>query len=145
MIIFGTEIDVPPLADLAVNADADCVRDQLSGLMGIDENLHVPDGAAQRRPLAAHLGHAMLMCLQGQSEIGNRNLLFHRQGEQFMAQAIKDTLPYFLGAVPADQAIKRQQLTMARRELRCLEGELRTAEKADEDIDVEAAALLQEA
>jgi hypothetical protein len=145
MITFGTEIEIPPLADLAVNADADSVRDQLSGLMGIDENLHVPDGAAQRRPLAAHIGHAVLLCLQGQSEIGNRHLLFHRQGEQYMAQAIKDTLPYFLGAVPADQALKRQQLTTARRELRRVESELRIAEKANEDIDVEAAALLQEA
>jgi hypothetical protein len=121
------------------------VREHLSGLRGIDENLHVPGDAARRPPLAAHIGHAMLLCLQGQSEIGNRNLPFHRQGEQQMAQTIKDTLPYFLGAVPADQAIKRQQLTTARRELRRLEAELRTAERANEDVDVEAAALLNEA
>jgi hypothetical protein len=145
MIILGSEITIPPLADLAENADADSLREHLSGLIGIDENLHVPADAAQRRPLAAHIGHAMLLCLQGQSEIGNRNLLFHRQGEQQMTQTIKDTLPYFLGAVPADQAVKRQQLTTARRELRRLEAELRTAEKANEDIEIEAATLLNEA
>jgi hypothetical protein len=145
MITLGAEITIPALADLVVNADADSLRDHLSGLIGIDENLHVPDEPAGRRPLAAHIGHAMFLCLQGQSEIGNRNLLFHRQGEQGIAQTIKDTLPYFLGAVPADQAIKRQQLTTARRELRRLEAELRTAERANEDVDVEAAALLNEA
>jgi hypothetical protein len=145
MITLGAEITIPSLADLVVNADADSLREHLSGLIGIDENLHVPEDPAGRQPLAAHIGHAMLFCLQGQSEIGNRNLLFHRQGEQGMAQAIKDTLPYFLGAVPADQAIKRQQLTAARRELRRLETELRTAERANEDVDVEAAALLNEA
>jgi Protein of unknown function (DUF3732) len=145
MITLGTDITIPPLADLVENADADSLREHLSGLIGIDEDLHVPEGAAQRQPLAAHIGRAMLLCLQGQSEIGNRNLLFHRQGEQLMTQTIKDTLPYFLGAVPADQAIKRQQLTTVRRELRRLEAGLRTAEKANEEIDIEAAALLNEA
>jgi hypothetical protein len=145
MITLGAEITIPPLADLVVNADADSLREHLSGLIGIDENLHVPEDPAGRQPLAAHIGHAVLLCLQGQSEIGNRNLLFHRQGEPQMAQTIKDTLPYFLGAVPADQAIKRQQLTAARRELRRLEAELRAAERANEDVDVEAAALLNEA
>ena len=145
MITLGAEITIPPLADLVVNADADSLREHLGGLIGIGENLHVPEDRARRQPLAAHIGHAMLLCLQGQSEIGNRNLLFHRQGEQYMGQAIKDTLPYFLGAVPADQAIKRQQLTTARRELRRLETELRSAERANEEVDVEAAALLNEA
>jgi len=145
MIAVGAEITVPSLADLVVNADAESVRERLGGLIGIDENLHVPDERARRQPLAANIGHAMLLCLQGQSEIGNRSLLFHRQGEQFMGQAIKDTLPYFLGAVPADQAIKRQQLTTARRELRRLEAELRSAERNDEGADVEAATLLNEA
>jgi hypothetical protein len=145
MITLGAQITIPALDDLAVNADADSLREHLSALIGIDENLHVPEGMSTRQPLAAHIGHAVLLCLQGQSEIGNRNLLFHRQGEPQMAQTIKDTLPYFLGAVPADQAIKRLRLTAARRELRRLETELRAAERANQEVDAEAAALLTEA
>src|SRR5207302_2731656 len=87
MIKIAARVEPPPMAELAVNTDADSVRVQLGGLIGIDENLHVPDNSSGRQPLPAHLGHAVWLCLQGQGEIGNRSLLFHRQGEQGVAQA----------------------------------------------------------
>ena len=51
---------------------------------------------------------------QSQSEIASQKFLFHRQGEQFIPQAIKDTLPYFLGAVPEDLLAKQRELKLAK-------------------------------
>jgi uncharacterized protein (DUF3084 family) len=98
-----------------------------------------------RRPgLEANLGHAVLLCLQRQDEIAKRDQLFHRQGEDRMAQTIKDTLPYFLGAVPGDQALLRQRLSAARRELRRAESDLARAKRSQEDVDVRVRGLFAE-
>lgn len=96
-------------------------------------------------PLEANLGHAQLLCLQGQGEIANRALLFHRQGEDGIAQALKDTLPYFIGAVPRDQALKRTRLRAARRDLRRAETALATAQRNATAADVDIRSLMAEA
>ncbi|MGY4898648.1 DUF3732 domain-containing protein [Micromonospora aurantiaca (nom. illeg.)] len=145
MLEFGADLQPLDYADLTVNVDSDTVRQQLGRLIGIGENLHLPEPGALRAPLEAHLGHALLLCLQRQGEIGNRDLLFHRQGERGIQQAIIDTLPYLLGAVPGDQAARRQQLQAARRQLRRLEGDLAAAERLNSDVEVELRALLTEA
>ncbi|MCC6639649.1 MAG: DUF3732 domain-containing protein [Deltaproteobacteria bacterium] len=143
MLEFGADLDVPWFDDLEVNADAATVREQLGRLIGIDENRMA--GAFGMQGLEANLGHAVLLCLQGQGEVANRNQLFHRQNEENVARAIQDTLPYFLGAWPADQALKRQELTNARRALRRAQAELTTAERLNQDIEVGLRSLLDEA
>ncbi|MEV4465150.1 DUF3732 domain-containing protein [Micromonospora echinofusca] len=145
MLELGADLQPLDYADLTVNVDSDTVRQQLGRLIGIGENLHLPEAGALRAPLEAHLGHALLLCLQRQGEIGNRDLLFHRQGDRGIHQAITDTLPYFLGAVPGDQAARRQQLQTARRQLRRLEADLAAAERLNRDVEVELRALLNEA
>jgi hypothetical protein len=145
MLELGAELQPPDFADLTVNVDSATVRQQLGRLIGIGENLHVPEAGEPGIPLEAHLGHALLLCLQRQGEIGNRDLLFHRQGEPLVRQAITDTLPYFLGAAPSDQALKHRQLQTARRQLSRLEAELVTAEKLYSNVEVELRALLTEA
>ena len=103
MLELGTDLQPLDHSELTVNANSDAVREQLGRLTGIQENLHEPEAWSLRSPFEAHLGHALLLCLQRQGEIGNRDLLFHRQGETGIRQALIDTLPYFLGAVPGDQ------------------------------------------
>ncbi|KUL22839.1 DUF3732 domain-containing protein [Actinoplanes awajinensis] len=145
MLELGADLEPLDFADLSVNANSDTVREQLGRLIGIQENLNVPEAGALRAPLEAHLGHAVLLCLQRQGEIGNRDLLFHRQGEPGIRQALIDTLPYFLGAVPADQALKRQQLQVARRHLRRIQADGETAARLNADVEVELRALVTEA
>lgn len=145
MLRFGADLEPLDYSDLEVNADSDAVREQLSRRINIEENRHEPPATATRGAVEAHIGHAALLCLQRQSEITNPQLLFHRQGEPGMAQALKDTIPYFLGAVARGQALKRAQLTAARRELRTIEGSLRAAEQASQSIDATLLALWQEA
>jgi len=147
MIEIGAEIEPLPFGDLEVNTDADTVRDQLGRAIGIGENAGDRGPMSFREPLEANLGHAVLLCLQRQSEIANRDLLFHRQGEEDgeIGRAIRDTLPYFLGAVPRDQAVQRQRLTIARRDLRRAENELARAHAADEEIETSLRAMVREA
>jgi hypothetical protein len=142
MLAFGVD-DVPEFADLDVNADAATVRAELGTRIGIDENRGEP--APWMEALEANLGHAVLLTLQGQNEVANRNQLFHRANEEGVARAIQNTLPYFLGAWPADQALKRQQLAVARRELKRAEGDLGRAEQLNAEIDASLYGLLAEA
>ncbi|MGO9957757.1 MAG: DUF3732 domain-containing protein [Solirubrobacteraceae bacterium] len=147
MIEIGAEIESLPFDRLEVNTDADTVREQLGRAIGIGENAGDRGPMSFREPLEANLGHAVLLCLQRQSEIANRDLLFHRQGEEDgeIGRAIRDTLPYFLGAVPRDQAVQRQRLTIARRDLRRAENELARARAADEEIETSLRAMVREA
>jgi hypothetical protein len=146
MLEFGGD-DLQPLARgrLEVNTDSGSLREQLGRRIGIEENLAEPAPGSLRQPLEANLGHATLLCLQGQSEIANANQLFHRQGEPGIDQALRDTIPYFLGAVPRDQALKRARLRDARRTLQRSEAALRIAEEAAATLDVQLLALLAEA
>ena len=118
---------------------------QLSATLGISENIHVPEEGSTRRPLEASSRHAILFCLQAQDEIANRRLLFHRQGEQFFPQAIRDALPYFLGAVEEDQFLALKRYQDARKRLRRLEREFAEAQAITRDASSAARGLLGEA
>ncbi|MFE3901246.1 DUF3732 domain-containing protein [Streptomyces sp. NPDC059153] len=145
MLAFGANLEPPAYEDLEVNADTTAVREQLGRRIGIEENLHEPPAGSGRQALEAHIGHAALLCLQRQSEIADPGFLFHRQGEQFMAQTLKDTIPYFLGAVPRDQALKRARLAAARREARAAETAHHQAAQAAQTAQTGLAALWREA
>jgi Protein of unknown function (DUF3732) len=71
--------------------------------------------------------------------------LFHRQGEQFFPQAIRDALLYFLGAVDEDHflALKRYQDTRTR--LRRFEREYAEAQAITQNASNAAIGLLNEA
>lgn len=127
------------------NITSDGLKTQLSAILGISENIHIPEDGSTRQPLEASSRHAIIFCLQAQDEIANRRLLFHRQGEQFFPQAIRDALPYFLGAVDEDHflAIKRHQ--DARTRLRRLEREYAEAQTITRDASNAARGLLSEA
>ncbi|MFB6563913.1 DUF3732 domain-containing protein [Streptomyces sp. NPDC056400] len=145
MITFGADLEPLEYDELEVNADTNAVREQLGRRIGIEENLHEPPAGSSRHAVEAHIGHAALLCLQRQSEIADPGFLFHRQGEQFMAQTLKDTIPYFLGAVPRDQALKRAQLTAARRDVRAADTTLQQALQASQTAEAGLASLWREA
>lgn len=143
MLEFGTRLEIPAFERLVVNADTAAVRDQLGRAIGIDENITNSVGIAPG--FEANLGHAVLFCLQRQSEIANREFLFHRQGEEGMSRAIQEVFPYFIGAVSRDRAILRHRLLAARRDLRAAETDLKAAEAVDEGLEVTLQAFLTEA
>jgi Protein of unknown function (DUF3732) len=145
MLEFGSDLQPPALRDLRVNTDSRTLRTQIGRRIGIEENITDPDPRAGRQPLEANLAHAVMLCLQSQNEIASSTTLFHRQGERGIPDALRDTIPYFLGAVPQDQALKRAQLRAARHALQRAQAALQTAELAAQTIDVELRALYEEA
>jgi hypothetical protein len=140
----GSTINPPPKSELFKNTTVSAVEKFLGAAIGISENEHRPP-ALTRDPLEANFRHALLFSFQDQNDIDSKQRLFHRQGEDFMSQAIKDTLPYFLGAVDEDRLLKQAQLEQARRDLRQLERQLREAEALDSSTFPRATALLDEA
>lgn len=113
-IEIGANLQVLPFESLQANSTADQTVDQLTRMLGIAPNLHTPSAGQTRPALEANLRHARLFLFQSQSEIASQKFLFHRQGEPFIPQAIRDTLPYFLGAVPEDLLSKQRDLKVAR-------------------------------
>ncbi|MCB9961713.1 MAG: DUF3732 domain-containing protein [Hyphomonas sp.] len=113
---------LPIYPDLQKNIAEEGLTPLLSQFAGIAENEHRPISGT-RRPLRATIKHALFLCIQDQNEIDSRERLFHRQADDFIPQAIKDTLPYFLGAVDEDHFIKQAELDVARSELRALESQ----------------------
>jgi len=95
---FGVS-DVPKSVDFAAPVDVTGLETLLSKKIGISENLFTPPEEQSRQPLSANIRHTMFYCIQGQDEIAAQKILFHRQSEPFVPQAIKDTLPYFLGII----------------------------------------------
>ena len=146
-IYFARGVDEIPAdaSDFHKNITVDGLTTQLSATLGISENIHVPEEGSTRRPLEASSRHAILFCLQAQDEIANRRLLFHRQGEQFFPQAIRDALPYFLGAVDEDHFLALKRYQDARKRLRRLEREFAEAHAITRDASSAAWSLLGEA
>lgn len=147
MLAFGgVELDLPAFDDLVQNSDTKSLRRQLGRRIGIEENVIESRGPGMSQdPFEANIGHAVWLCMQDQDEIASRRHLFHRQGDGQVAEHLKDTIPYFLGAVPADAAARRAALRDAQRALRRAEGALATAEREAGEMDTMLHGLLAEA
>jgi Protein of unknown function (DUF3732) len=140
----GRDIPTPEFGALHKNTTVDALEKFLGAAIGISENEHRPPSLA-RDPLEANFRHALIFSLQDQNDIDSKQRLFHRQGEDFVGQAIRDTFPYFLGAIDEQRLLKQSQLDQARRQLRQLERQLREAEDLDTRTYPRAMALLDEA
>lgn len=141
----GVEALAPNASGLAKNCTADGLKLQLSNLLGISENLYRPEAGSTRPPLEASSRHAILFCLQFQYEIANPRLLFHRQSDQHVPAAIKDSLAYFMGAMEEDHFLKLKRYEDARLRLRRLEREFAEARALTDEQTGTGRALLAEA
>ena len=98
-IDIGNNIESPQNINFKSNTNVSGIEQELSRRLGISENSNRPSEGHTRSALEANIRHALYYCFQGQDEIAAKTFLFHRQSEDFITQSIKDTLPYFLGAV----------------------------------------------
>ncbi|MER5807455.1 DUF3732 domain-containing protein [Streptomyces sp. NPDC002033] len=114
----------PPLPrdDIAFTFPLDAARRLLSEFCGIDRTVRIP--AARGTTMSPSIRHALFFCLQAQNEIANPDHLFHSQGHEWRPQAIRDTLPYFLGAVDPEQAVRHARLKQLRTELKSVERQI---------------------
>ena len=121
-------LSVPSHAELEINSDTTVVRDVLSTRLGIERFVIEADSRSLRNSFEVTVRQALFFCFQKQGEIGNQVFLFHRQAEDGVKPAIRDTLPYFLGASTPEQAAIERELTQARRMLLRYQRDIRIIE-----------------
>lgn len=120
----GDRVDVPDAGALRQTMNTKGLGALLTGWSGIHDNIHEPLPGQTRPALSANVRHALGLCFQPQDEIIRRQQLFHGAADNFFAQALKDTLPYFLGAVDDEFVQKREELRRVREQLRACERQL---------------------
>lgn len=122
--ITGSALAVPDYDDLSVTTNIDAVMARIELATGIGAHRHVPPEGQTRVPLSASIRHALAYVFQKQTEISQPGFLLHGQGDHFVAQGIKDTFSYFIGAMEHDHVELSARLRALRRELRLKESEL---------------------
>jgi hypothetical protein len=119
-IATGRAVAVPDARDLRQTTNLKGATTTLTSWVGIRDNLHEPPTGQKRAALSATVRHALALCLQQQDEITSKKHLFHGSNDHWFAQALKDTLPYFLGAVDDDHVRKQGELRRLREQLRAV-------------------------
>ena len=141
----GKDVALPDYEALGQTTNPKALEGLLTAHAGISENVHEPPAGQTRSPLTASIRHALFYCFQQQSEIISNKHLFHKQSEQWIPQAIKDTIPYFLGAVDDEHVSKMAELRRLRHEMRGLERKLAEHEAVRGRGITRARGLLMEA
>lgn len=113
----GEKLEVPEICNFQSNENVAGLEEMITRRIGISENLHTPPEGQSRPPLSANIRHALYYCFQGQDEIAAKNFLFHKQSEDFISQAIKDTIPYFLGIVNEESLALENERSILKRKL----------------------------
>ncbi|MGB3975864.1 MAG: DUF3732 domain-containing protein [bacterium] len=141
----GTSLSFPQVSSLTKNANLETLASILNQVLGIGEYIHEPKAGQTRKTGAADIGKALFYCFQEQSEIGDQKFLFHRQGEPFIPQCIKDYLPYFLGAITEEFIQNKEELRRLNHKLNQVESRIAERNRLKGQNFERAFALLNEA
>jgi len=137
-------IVIPELSELVNNSDINSLKDFFTKKLFISEFTNRPE-TGTRDSLTVNFKHSRIYCFQPQDLIAQRNHLFYNQNDSYTAQAIKDTLPYFLGAWREDAVRIEQQIALKKRELTRHQKELKEYERMKEDGSKKIFSLVEEA
>jgi hypothetical protein len=128
MLRTSASVDLPRWAELTANTNAPTVVATLGAMIGIADNQASLPDATSRSAVEATLDHALLFCFQRQGEVASQDFLFHRQNDEWIATHLRDTLPYFIGAVPVNYVVLQDRLRRTRLDLRRRQAELERLE-----------------
>ena len=135
----------PESQQLAVNTSDDDLREQLSAFSGFADVRFEPPPDASRPPLRLHVGHVLPACLQDEEDIASKTRLFHRGQEREVMQALRDSMPYWVGAADEEAPALRARLGVVTRELNQTEKALRRLLDTARDADGRGLSLLTQA
>lgn len=141
----GNMVEIPETGALRQTTNTKGLGALLTSWSGIHDHVHEPPPGQTRLALSANVRHALALCFQPQDEIIRRQQLFHGAADNFIAQALKDTLPYFLGAVDDEYIQRREELRRLREQLRACERQLTELKSLRGDGISKAATLLAQA
>ncbi len=112
----------PSIEEIEKNTTETSLKKFITQYCGIVENEHRPISGT-RDPLSANISHALFMCFQPQGVIARKDQLFNRMDDTFRVLALRDTLPYFLGAVDEEHFRYLAELDELRKQARLLEAQ----------------------
>lgn len=141
----ASSVAIPVASALHQTTNTEGLENLLTGWCGIADNVHETRPGQRRANASASFRYALLLCFQPQDEIIQRKQLFHRCSDNYVAQALKDVLPYLLGAVTDDYVKKREELRRLREKLRNCERRLAELAALRGDGVSKAATLLAQA
>jgi len=141
----GNRVSPPEQESLHQTTNTKGLTSFLNSWCGIEENVHEPPAGQTRAPLSANIRQAAAFCFQPQDEIIRREQLFHGSSNNFVAQTLKDALPYFLGAVNDEYVRKREELRRLREKLRILERQIAEIKALQGEGEGRAGTLLAQA
>ena len=141
----GTSLSFPKATDLIKNYNLETLTSMLNQILGIGEYTHEPKAGQTRKTGSADISKALFYCFQEQSEIDDQKFLFHRQGEPFISQSIKDYLPYFLGAITDELIQNKEELRKLKHKLKQVQARISERNMLKGSSFERAFALLNEA
>lgn len=134
----------PKLIELSPNIDIKGLKTFLSRRIGISEYQHNPN-LLTRPPLEANFKHSRYYCFQPQYLVADPYQLFYNQNQEFVPQSIKDTLPYFLGAINEKSLMLEGEMRQLKKQLNRLERERKELERVYSRGKTKVITLLNEA
>jgi len=137
-------VSIPELSEISNNSDTGTLKDFFTKKMFIAEFTNRPE-TGTRDALSVNFKHSRFYSFQPQDLVAQRNFLFYNQADNFSAQAIKDTLPYFLGVLREDTIRIEQEIAAKKRELNRNEKELKEYERLKQDGSKKIFELTEEA
>lgn len=124
----GDNITTPKFEELIANLNVDTLLLKLANIIGIQEYTHQTESFS-RPETPVTFKHSRFYCFQPQTDIDQRDFLFYNQKKDvWVEQAMKDTLPYFLGAIGSENVLFQRQLADKRRNVNRLEREMKDAQ-----------------
>lgn len=115
-MLIEKNVEVPDSSEVTNTTNISSVVDYLTSKVGIPEQItEVPEGQT-RANIQVEFKHSRYYLFQGQDEVAAKRTLFHRQAEPFIPQAIKDTLPYFMGAAEDSRLAELESLRNLKRD-----------------------------
>jgi hypothetical protein len=136
---------IPAFDDIIPNTNIDSVKQFLAAKIGLPENVQIVDDGGTRKPLPVTFKHSRMLCFQPQSVIANKDILFYKTTDGFAKLALKDAIPYLIGAVREDVLIIEQKIKALKRELRQIVIKKNEKEELVNEQGTLAASLLEEA
>lgn len=140
----GADVGIPDFDSIIPNNNLDGLRSLLASKIGLSENVHTPEKPT-RDPLRVTINHSRIFCFQPQYTIDQPDHLFYHQTNEHVPQAIRDTLPYLIGAVREDSLKLEHQLAEKRKEYNRLLRLQKDAERMTTKVRSQAIELAQEA
>jgi len=115
-MLIANEVELPTSEQIEVSTNIDSVVSYLTSKIGVPEQItEVPEDQT-RSAIQVGFKHSRYYLFQGQDEVAAKRTLFHRQAEPHIPQAIKDTLPYFMGAAQDNRLSELETLRSLKRD-----------------------------